>query len=78
MATDINTHPGFDDVKVGSLVYYRAGEDWQSGLVVEKVFIGIEQPVSRKNALCFKLLIAEEKFSWFSLRELMLIEMGEN
>ena len=38
MEPKINTHPGFGDVKVGSLVYCqtRFGGEWQTGLVVRK------------------------------------------
>lgn len=75
MAASIDTSFGFDDVKVGSLVYCkrRFDADWQTGLVVEKY--DFHKDVSAP--ICFRVLVEGEVYYRFSLRQLLLIETGE-
>lgn len=57
MENNINTHPNYDEVRIGSLVYCknRVNADWTTGLVVKKYNFG--QRSSRDNNLCFLVLV---------------------
>jgi len=73
---NINTNPDLDDIKVGSLVYYKehhACIDHTIGIVIAKLDFDLPSQWTKM----YEILLEDERMPWCCLRELILVETGE-